>query len=176
MTFNIQGKIIKRPRLIGEILQAIDHSPITGILGPRQCGKTTVSRIIAEKFKSTTFDLEDPVNLEQLMVAPKLNLEKLDGLVIIDEIQRMPELFPILRILVDRPENTCRFLILGSASPEIIKGASETLAGRIAFIDMTAFTLDEVGQDNYPDLWFRGGFPRSFLATDHTSSYRWRLD
>jgi len=169
--------MLKRNRLLQAIKSALQRSPITAILGPRQCGKTTISREIAQQITSTTiFDLEDPVSFQQLSVAPKIALESLKGLIIIDEIQRMPELFPILRILVDRPEDQSRFLILGSASPELVKNTSETLSGRISFVDMSGFVLDEEPEGNYKDLWIRGGFPRSYLASNNPDSYAWRND
>ena len=168
---------IERTRLIKLIGDAIKRSPITAILGPRQCGKTTISRDIASRTEQTTFfDLEDPVGYQQLISAPKLALESLKGLIIIDEIQRMPELFPILRVLADRSDHPARFLILGSASPDLIKKSSETLAGRISYIDMTGFTLDEISGSKVNKLWLRGGFPRSFLASEDSDSYAWRND
>lgn len=168
---------IERTRLIKLIGDAIKRSPITAILGPRQCGKTTISRDIASRTEQTTFfDLEDPVGYQQLISAPKLALESLKGLIIIDEIQRMPELFPILRVLADRSDHPARVLILGSASPDLIKKSSETLAGRISYIDMTGFTLDEISGSKVNKLWLRGGFPRSFLASEDSDSYAWRND
>ena len=169
--------MLKRNRLTKAINSALQRSPITAILGPRQCGKTTISREIAAQLSpATIFDLEDPVSYQQLFSAPKITLESLKGLIIIDEIQRMPELFPILRLLVDRPESQSRFLILGSASPGLIKNTSETLSGRISFVDMSGFVLDELPDSNYKDLWIRGGFPRSYLAQNNTNSYAWRND
>ncbi len=168
---------LERVRLKKMIEGALERSPITAILGPRQCGKTTISRDIASQNTPTTFfDLEDPVGYQQLVTAPKLALEPLEGLIIIDEIQRMPELFPILRVLSDRSDNPARFLILGSASPDLIKNSSETLAGRVSYIDMTGFTLDEISVNEINQLWLRGGFPRSFLAPGDSDSYTWRND
>ncbi len=170
-------KKIERPRLIRMIEDSIRRSPITAILGPRQCGKTTISRDIASQAEQPTFfDLEDPVGYQQLISAPKLALESLKGLIIIDEIQRMPELFPLLRVLADRSDHPAKFLILGSASPDLIKKSSETLAGRISYIDMTGFTLDEILASEMTRLWLRGGFPRSFLASGDDDSYAWRND
>ncbi|MFO8129541.1 MAG: ATP-binding protein [Bacteroidales bacterium] len=170
-------KKIERPRLKKMIEHAIKRAPITAILGPRQCGKTTISRDIASQTEQTTFfDLEDPVGYQQLISAPKLALESLKGLIIIDEIQRMPELFPILRVLADRSDHPARFLLLGSASPDLIRNSSETLAGRISYIDMTGFTLDEISKRKVNQLWLRGGFPRSFLAVGDSDSYAWRND
>lgn len=122
---------------------------------------------------ATRFDLEDPASLTAL-AAPMATLGPLKGLVIIDEIQRLPALFPSLRVLADRPRSTTRFLILGSASPELVTGASESLAGRVEFIDMGGFSLEEVGASAWSTLWWRGGFPRSFLAESDADSAAWR--
>lgn len=157
-------------------MASIRSNPVTALLGPRQCGKTTLSRLIAKDFDAVFFDLEDPVSVAQLTAAPKTILELIKGLVILDEIQRLPGLFPVLRVLSDRPESNTKFLILGSASPGLIKSSSETLSGRIGFIDMSGFTLDETGNDEYRTLWFRGGFPRSFLAKNDRLSFDWRKD
>jgi len=152
-------------------------SPVVALLGPRQCGKTTLARMMAERYAGevTRFDLEDPTDLTALSV-PRLALQDLCGLVVIDEIQRLPDLFPVLRVLVDRPDNAARFLILGSASRDLIRQSSETLAGRISFMEMTPFTLDEVGADARDRLWLRGGFPRAFLAASEADSRQWRKD
>ncbi|MCP4898339.1 MAG: ATP-binding protein, partial [bacterium] len=111
----------------------------------------------------------------QKLSAPMTVLQELTGLVVLDEVQRMPELFELLRVLVDRPDVDVRFLILGSASPALVKGVSESLAGRVGFVDLGGFTLDEVGVDQQKVLWTRGGFPRSFLASDDVASYSWRM-
>lgn len=145
------------------------------MLGPRQCGKTTLARQLALDEPIHRFDLEDPVDLARL-ANPMLALQNLHGLVIIDEIQREPSLFPILRVLVDRPQNRARYLLLGSAAPGLVKGASESLAGRTAFVDMGGFTLQELGAQSLERLWFRGGFPRSYLADDDRQSLSWRDD
>lgn len=166
--------MIKRSHLLITIRNSLKNFPVTAILGPRQCGKTTISRVIAESIKANIFDLEDPVDLERLTIAPKLTLEQLPGLVIIDEIQRLPELFPILRVLADRTSKDTKFLILGSASPELVKNASESLSGRISYIDMSGFSVNEISNDK--DLWLRGGFPRSFLAKEESISFKWRID
>jgi len=148
--------------------------PCVAILGPRQCGKTTLARMLgANEPVFTFFDLESPVDIRRL-TAPMRTLSALTGLVVLDEIQRDPTLFEILRVLVDRPESETRFLILGSASPTLIKGASESLAGRLGFIDLGGFDLGEAGTDSQDRLWNRGGFPRSFLAADDAGSLRWR--
>jgi len=123
--------------------------------------------------KSTYFDLEDPADLRRLE-APLRALEGLTGLVIIDEVQRQPGLFEVLRVLVDRPKNAARFLLLGSASLSLVKGVSESLAGRIGFVDLSGFNLQEIGPAHFARLWTRGGFPRSFLASDDLTSLIWR--
>jgi predicted AAA+ superfamily ATPase len=121
------------------------------------------------------FDLEDPVHQARLSL-PKQTLEALKGLIVLDEIQLRPDLLPILRVLADRPKSSARFLILGSASPELIRHASESLAGRIEFIDVNGFQLNEVGVEHQSRLWLRGGFPRSWLAKKDADSLIWRLD
>ena len=131
--------------------------------------------MIAEREPATYFDLENPVDLRRL-TAPMIILEQLGGLVIIDEIQHRPDLFELLRVLVDRPQSPARFLLLGSASPQLVKGASESLAGRIGFVDLSGFDLAEVGVQQRDQLWLRGGFPRSFLANDDPISLVWRED
>jgi predicted AAA+ superfamily ATPase len=131
--------------------------------------------MIAEREPCTFFDLENPIDVRRLS-APMQALEGLSGLVVIDEVQRRPDVFELLRVLVDRPSNASRFLLLGSASPRLMRGVSESLAGRIGFIDLSGFDLQEVGQGHRDRLWVRGGFPRSFLATDEPSSLAWRDD
>lgn len=167
--------MIPRPTGIAEIDRTLAIHPIAALAGPRQCGKTTLARMIAERQPSTYFDLENPVDLRRL-TAPLSVLQELSGLVIIDEVQRRPDLFELLRVLVDRPHNAARFLLLGSASPHLVKGVSESLAGRIGFIDLSGFDLSEVGAAARDRLWLRGGFPRSFLAADDSASQAWRQD
>ncbi len=145
------------------------------LLGPRQCGKTTLSRAIAARGQSNYFDLESPVDIARLS-EPMTALEPLRGLVVIDEIQRRPDLFPVLRVLLDRKPARAKFLILGSASPALLRQSSETLAGRLALIEMTGFTLDEIPARDLGRLWLRGGFPRSFLAHSDRLSIAWRED
>jgi hypothetical protein len=165
--------MLQRPYYFNHLKTAIGRSPVTALLGPRQCGKTTLARQIAEHQKATFFDIESVPDRRRLQ-NPELMLGSLTGLVILDEIQEMPELFQVLRILVDRPENQARFLILGSASPEIIKSASETLAGRLEFVELQGFDLSETGANAWEPLWLRGGFPRSFLANSEDDSLAWR--
>lgn len=168
--------MLPRPAAAARIRAAFRVHPIAALLGPRQCGKTTLARqIAAEEPASTYFDLEDPRDLGAL-AAPMTVLERLSGLVVIDEVQRKPELLEVLRVLVDRVDNPARFLILGSASPHLVKGASESLAGRIGFVDMAGFDLTEVRADDLSTLWLRGGFPRAFLAHDDAASMAWRAD
>lgn len=167
--------MIPRPRALDRITHAFSTHPIAALLGPRQCGKTTLARLIAEREPCTYFDLENPVDIRRLS-APMKTLEELSGLAIIDEIQRRPDLFELLRVLVDRPKSPVRFLILGSASPYLVKGVSESLAGRVGFIDLAGFDLGEVGVQQCNQLWLRGGFPPSFLAPDDSASMAWRDD
>lgn len=167
--------MIPRPRALDRIAYAFSTHSIAALLGPRQCGKTTLARLIAERELCTYFDLENPVDIRRLS-APMRALEDLSGLVVIDEVQRRPDLFGLLRVLVDRPKNPARFLLLGSASPYLAKGVSESLAGRVGFIDLSGFDLKEVGAEHFAHLWLRGGFPRSFLATDESASMVWRDD
>ena len=154
---------------------AVENNPVAVLLGPRQCGKTTLARELAASEPSTFLDLEKPSDRARLR-EPELLLRGLEGLVVIDEVQRMPELFSVLRPLADRPEARARFLLLGSASPDLVKGVSESLAGRAGFVDLGGFDLREVGQDESERLWMRGGFPRSFLARDNRASLAWRQD
>lgn len=155
------------------MLTGLAEFPITAILGPRQCGKTTLAREIAGERGGVWFDLEDERDLAGL-ASPMLALERLGGLVVVDEIQRMPKLFETLRVLADRRPLPARFLILGSASPDIIRGVSESLAGRVHFVDMGGFALDEVGADRCDALWSRGGFPDAYLAASDAACERWR--
>ena len=136
--------------------KALNRSPVVSLLGPRQCGKTTLARMIEKKHGAVFFDLESPRDRLRLQ-NPQMALEILKGLVIIDEVQGMPELFEILRVLVDRSDNPATFLLLGSASPHILKNVSETLAGRTELIEMSGFDFLETGEDNLHELWLRGG-------------------
>lgn len=143
--------------------------PVAAMLGPRQCGKTTLARAMnADHY----FDLENPRDAARLD-QPQLALEDLTGLIVIDEIQRMPELFPLLRYLVDQGQNR-RFVILGSASRDLIRQSSESLAGRIAYYYLSGFRLHDIGPENMKTLWLRGGLPSSFLSNSDEESYLWR--
>jgi len=164
---------IPRHQLISKIRQAINHYPVTLLLGARQCGKTTLAKEIFEKKGGSYFDLEDPETPLRPEMA-KLVLKDLRGLVVIDEIQRQPELFTLLRVLADRRPMPAHFLILGSASPELVRGVSESLAGRVAYIEMEGFLLNEVQSKSQDRLWVRGGFPLSFLASNDHLSHEWR--
>jgi len=167
--------MISRPGLKEAVGRAMARNPVTALLGPRQSGKTTLARELLGNGRAEFFDLENPTDLAALE-NPLSTLEPLRGRVVIDEVQRKPELFPILRVLADRPRTPARFLLLGSASPELVRGSSETLAGRIAFVEMTGFTLGEVGARKADALWLRGGFPKSFLAKSEQDSFAWRDD
>jgi len=167
--------MIARDEYILRIKHALENSPVAALLGPRQCGKTTLARIIADEVDGEYFDLENPQDKSRLS-NPMLRLKDAEGLVVLDEIQRDPSLFEILRVLVDRPDCKARYLVLGSASPHLVKGASESLAGRLSFIDLSGFNLSEVGFSSYRSLWLRGGFPRSFLSSNDKTSVEWRND
>ena len=167
--------LIDRPILAARVRAALRSNPVVALLGPRQCGKTTLARTIAAASPAEYYDLEDPVGLARL-AEPMTALAPLRGLVIVDEVQRQPALFPILRVLADRPRTPARFLLLGSASPDLMRQSSETLAGRIAFVDMAGFDLREVGDAAMRRAWLRGGLPRSFLARSDAESLAWRED
>jgi predicted AAA+ superfamily ATPase len=162
----------KQLRLLGRML---DRNPVVAILGARQVGKTTLAREYVKRGRrpETVFDLERAADLARLEDA-ELGLRDLKGIVILDEIQRRPELFSTLRVLADRPRKPARFLVLGSASPTLLQQSSESLAGRIAYHELSGLTLDEVGIDHLSRLWLRGGFPRSFTARSNADSRTWR--
>lgn len=151
------------------------ESPIVLLLGPRQCGKTTLARAFAAERRATYFDLEAPQDFDRL-AEPMTALAPLNGWIVIDEAQLRPELFRVLRVLADRRPLPARFLLLGSASPDLLHGASESLAGRVALLPMAGFDLAEVGLERLRTLFWRGGFPRSFLAGSDAASRRWRAD
>ncbi len=164
---------IERLQILAKIKLALNRSPVVVLIGPRQCGKTTLARELLDVQSANYFDLEDPASLARLD-QPMTALAPLDGLVVIDEIQRRPELFPILRVLTDRTLNTARFLILGSASGDLIRQSSESLAGRMETVVIGGFSLNEIGSGNTQKLWHRGGFPLSYLARSETDSLIWR--
>ncbi|MGQ0680282.1 MAG: ATP-binding protein [Actinomycetota bacterium] len=165
--------MIARPAILHTIRAALDRSTVVVLTGPRQSGKTTLARELLSDDSPNYFDLEDPVSLGRLD-EPKTAFEPLQGLVVIDEIQRRPELFPVLRVLADRREQPARFLILGSASGELLRQSSESLAGRMERIQIGGFCLPEVGVQAAANLWRRGGFPRAFLARSDSESLIWR--
>lgn len=167
---------ILRSTAIVTLRRALASNPVVALLGPRQCGKSTLARAIATEGPHPTYlDLENPADLA-VLAEPLQALSGFRGLVVLDEVQRRPELFPVLRVLADRKPLPARFLVLGSASPELLRQSSETLAGRIAFVDLAGFTLAEVGVAQLNRLWQRGGFPRSFLARSEALSVAWRND
>ena len=170
-----RGPVIARIGHEGALDALLRQFPVVGLIGARQVGKTTLARQVVERAGQpvTLFDLEDPAD-EARISDPKLALEPLQGLVVIDEVQRRERLFEILRVLVDRPGNTARFLVLGSAGPDLLRQSSETLAGRIAYHELTPFRINETGAGTIDRLWVRGGFPPSFLAPDDAASLRWR--
>jgi hypothetical protein len=165
--------MIQRIAYMRRLEDAVRRSPVTSLLGPRQCGKTTLARQFGLERGAHYFDLESVPDQQRLQNS-ELMLGPLKGLVILDEIQLKPELFSVLRVLVDRPGNKTRFLVLGSASPQIIKNVSETLAGRIEFVELAAFDVTECNGHNLEQLWLRGGFPRSYLAGSEEDSRAWR--
>ncbi|MBW2072882.1 MAG: ATP-binding protein [Deltaproteobacteria bacterium] len=165
--------MINRPFYLKQLSTSVQRSPVTALLGPRQVGKTTLAHMFGRNQMAFYFDLESQPDIQRLQ-NPELVLGSLQGIVVLDEIQRMPELFNVLRVLVDRQHNQARFLILGSASPDIVKNVSETLAGRVEFIELSGFDLQETHADSVYKLWLRGGFPRSFLAESDEDSMAWR--
>ncbi|MYE34819.1 MAG: ATP-binding protein [Gemmatimonadales bacterium] len=172
--------MIARPAHVAELVRKLDANPVVALLGARQVGKTTLAGMLASTLAETqrpvtSFDLEDPRDLARLD-EPTLALEPLRGLVIIDEIQRRPDLFPVLRVLADRRPRPARFLVLGSASPELLRQGSESLAGRISFHELGGLDLAEVGPERWRRLWLRGGFPRAWLARNNEASAEWRRD
>jgi len=165
-----------RPRRVAEVRASLRRSPVVALLGPRQCGKSTLARAIARQSPGATFfDLEDPRDVARLD-DPMLALAHASGLVVLDEIQRRPELFPSLRVLADRRPIKTRFLVLGSASRDLLRQSSESLAGRIEYLEMDGFSLDEAGERQFGPLWVRGGFPRSLLARTESESVSWRRE
>ena len=167
--------VIPRTRALSAVARAFRVHPAVALVGPRQSGKTTLARALAAGRRSETFDLEHPRDLRRL-AAPIEALAGLSGLVVLDEIQRRPDLLELLRVLIDRPRSTARFLVLGSASPALVTGVSESLAGRIGFVDLEGLLLDEVGAARRDRLWLRGGLPRAFLASSEAASLAWRDD
>jgi uncharacterized protein len=166
--------MIARPTYLDLLSRRLQQFPVVGLVGARQVGKTTLSRMLGGQHGGTTtfFDLEDPRHLARL-AEPMLALERLQGLVVIDEVQRMPQLMEVLRVLADRPDQPARFLILGSASPDLVQRSAETLAGRIAYVELSGLAIREVGENSIEKLWMRGGLPPSFLAPTDGESAIW---
>lgn len=168
-------RLVPRTRFSARLDSLLRASPVVALLGPRQSGKTTLAQQVLARRGGRRFDLEDPRDARAL-AEPMTALEALRGLVVIDEIQRAPQLFEVLRVLADRRPNRARFLVLGSASPELLRQSSETLAGRVRFLELPGLGVDEVGAKNFRRLLLRGGFPPSYLARSDADSYGWRLD
>jgi predicted AAA+ superfamily ATPase len=179
LELNFQGRIwgamIERSEHLLAIKRRLKQFPVVGLLGARQVGKTTLANTLGTAVGGpvTRFDLEDPGAVARL-ADPMLALGELKGLVILDEIQHRPDLFPSLRILADRRPIRARFLVLGSASPSLLRQSSESLAGRIAYYELPGLGLSEVGITNLDKLWLRGGFPRAYLARSRQASFDWR--
>ena len=173
----MQGVMALVPRLdlLTRVEERFRSNPVVLLLGPRQCGKTTLARLFGSSRGAEYFDLEDPRDGTRL-AQPMTCLEPLRGWVILDEAQLRPELFPILRVLADRDPLPTRFLLLGSASPDLVRGVSESLAGRVAQVAMAGFGLGEVGAGALRSVWWRGGLPRSYLAATDAESRQWRDD
>ena len=167
--------MLPRTYLLDRVHQALKRSRVVALIGPRQCGKTTLARQIVPAGAVEYFDLENPRDLGRLD-EPLSALENLRGIVVIDEVHRRPDLFPVLRMLADRTPLPARFVILGSASPGLLRQSSESLAGRIERVSMGGFSLQEAGLDTHSRHWLRGGFPLSFLAEDNEASFRWRRE
>lgn len=165
--------MIERPRQLAEVRSALKRSRVTALIGPRQSGKTTLARQILSPDAPGYFDLEDPRSLARL-AEPMTALEALRGVVVIDEVQRRPEIFQALRVLADRRPSRARFLVLGSACPDLLRQSSETLAGRVETVTLGGFGLGELGVSALRRLWRRGGFPPSYLARSEHESFVWR--
>ncbi len=165
--------IIERKKKYNAIKTALKRSPVVVLSGPRQSGKTTLARQFLDVESVNYFDLEDPVSLLRLE-EPMTALQSLEGLIVIDEIQRRPDLFPILRVLCDRDTRPAHFLILGSAGGDLLRQSSESLAGRMEAVSISGFSLEELEPGNMQTLWRRGGFPPSFLSVNETDSVAWR--
>lgn len=168
--------MIQRQRELKTLRGMLQRHSVVGIIGARQVGKTTLARMFLRGTSQPrhVFDLENPEDLARL-ADPMLALKSLRGVVVIDEIQRRPDLFNVLRVLADRPKQPCKFLILGSAAPEMLRQSSESLAGRIAYHHLGGLALDETGAQNLAKLWRRGGFPPAYLARSEKASFEWRM-
>ncbi len=169
------ARMIQRTQALEELAWLFTTFPVVAIIGARQVGKTTLARAFAGREIGPVLylDLEKESDLARL-AEPELALGEVDGLVVLDEVQRRPDLFPAIRVLVDRPESRARFLVLGSASGELLRQTSESLAGRIGFLRLRGLSMEETGVEALGRLWSRGGFPRSFLAATDAASFEWR--
>jgi hypothetical protein len=167
--------VLARPDALAAVRAALRRSPVVALLGPRQSGKTTLARRLLPADHPHYFDLEDPVSLARL-AEPATALRPLRGLVVIDEVQRRPDLYPVLRVLADRRPRPARFLILGSASGAWLRQSSESLAGRVETVQLGGLSLGEVGARRLGRLWLRGGYPRAFLARSPRESAIWRRE
>ena len=165
--------MIRRLSILSALNRALSRSRVVVLVGPRQCGKTTLARELLDEDSVNYFDLEDPASLARLD-EPITALRPLKGLVVIDEIQRRPDLFPILRVLADRRDTPARFLILGSASGALMRQTSESLAGRMERLVIGGFSLSELSSEAEQRLWLRGGLPLSYLAGSNVDSLVWR--
>ena len=165
--------MIQRKSILNSLRNALKRSRVVVLVGPRQCGKTTLARLLLPEDSINYFDLEDPASLARLD-EPMTALSPLQGLVVIDEVQRRPDLFPVLRVLVDRKDCPASFLILGSASGDLLRQTSESLAGRMERVAIGGFSLNELGAEEEQALWLRGGFPLSYLAPTEAESDAWR--
>ncbi len=165
--------MIHRKSIVNTLKNALNRSRVVVLVGPRQCGKTTLARQLLSEDSVNYFDLEDPAGLARLD-EPMTALGPLRGLVVIDEVQRRPDLFPVLRVLVDRNDSEVRFLILGSASGDLMRQTSESLAGRMERVTIGGFSMSELGAEVEQTLWLRGGFPLSYLAPTEAESDAWR--
>lgn len=167
--------MIARPAVLARLRAALRRSPVVALLGPRHCGKTTLARRLVGARDPNYFDLEDPVCLARL-AEPMTALRPLRGLVVVDDVQRRPDLYPVLRVLADRRPQPARFLVLGGASPELLRQSAESLAGRLETVTLGGLSLGEAGAGRADRLWLRGGYPRSFLARSEKESLAWRRD
>lgn len=165
--------MIYRKGIHDALTSALGRTPVVLLSGPRQSGKTTLARDFLKPDSENYFDLENPLDLRRLE-EPYTALSPLTGLVVLDEIQRRPDIFPVLRVLADRADSSTHYLILGSASGDLLRQSSESLAGRIETVCITGFTLDETGEDGLRNLWLRGGLPPSYLAESGENSLQWR--
>lgn len=167
-------QLINRNNLLEKTRVRLEEAPVVVLLGSRQVGKTTLAmELVKQMDGATVYDLERAAGRAALSMTPEITLSDAKGLIVIDEVQRMPALFEILRPICDDVQRRANFLLLGSASPDLVKGVSESLAGRVQFINVPGFSLDEVGIEHQDRLWLRGGYPLSYLAENDNSAMRW---